>query len=157
MNVRNLPQRKKLDKRYKEKTGNGSFFVTVVSLKRKPVFGKIENGKVVLSEFGRIIEGVWLELPNYHPQIKLGEFIFMPNHFHGIVHIRELEGKSSISIAQVVHSFKTKSTLDYHKFQKANGVKKYEKLWQRGYIEKWIPRGEALSRIESYIRNNPKK
>jgi len=157
MDTRNLPQKKKLETRYKNITGNGSFFVTMVCLKRKPVFGRIENQRVVLSEFGEIAEGVWRGLPNFYPQISLGEFILMPNHFHGIVHIHEIEGSKSISIAQVVHSYKTKTTMDFHKFQNGIGIKKYEKLWQRGYIEKRIPQGGTLSRIEKYIRNNPKK
>lgn len=156
MDGRNFPQRKKLETRFKDKTGYGSFFVTLVCLKRKPIFGRIENQEVALSEFGKIVEEIWINLPKFYPQIKLGEFILMPDHFHAIVHIREIEGFKSICLGQVMHSFKVKSTLEYHQFQKEQGIKKYKKLWQRGYIEKWIPRGGALSRIESYIRNNPK-
>ena len=157
MNKKNYPQRKKLETKFKNRIGYGSFFVTMVCLHRKPIFGRIDKEEVLLSEIGWTVEEIWKGLPNYYFQIKLGEYILMPNHFHGIITIREMKGSRSISLSQIMHSFKTKSTFEYHKFQKEHGVKRYENLWQRGYIEKWIPLGGALSRIEKYIQNNPKK
>ena len=150
-------QRKRIETRFKNLKGHGSYFVSMNCNKRKPVLSRIIKQKIELSEIGKMVEEIWVGLPKYYPQIKMGEYILMPDHFHGIIHIRELQETPKISLAQVIHSFKTKSTLDYHKYLHAKNVRSYDRIWQRGYNEKWIPKGPALSKIEKYIRSNPMK
>ena len=38
-----------------------------------------------LSEIGEIAKKFWFEIPNHFPFVKLGAFVVMPNHVHGIV------------------------------------------------------------------------
>jgi REP element-mobilizing transposase RayT len=40
---------------------------------------------MILSELGIIAEKFWREIPDHFPNIKLDEFIIMPNHIHGIL------------------------------------------------------------------------
>jgi len=40
-----------------------------------------------LSVIGQIASTCWIEIPNHFPFVKLGEFIVMPNHIHGIITI----------------------------------------------------------------------
>lgn len=42
-----------------------------------------------LNELGKIAEQEWLKTPSIRPDmnLELGEFIVMPNHFHGIIYI----------------------------------------------------------------------
>ncbi len=65
------------------------YFVTIVTKNREHYFGKIINGKMILSEIGKIVRDEWLKTPNIRPDmnIKLGVFCVMPNHFHGIIEI----------------------------------------------------------------------
>ena len=44
-----------------------------------------------LSDIGKIVEREWLITPEIRPDmnIELGEFVIMPNHFHGIIIIGE--------------------------------------------------------------------
>jgi hypothetical protein len=40
---------------------------------------------MILSELGIIAEKFWREIPDHFPNIKLDEFIIMPDHIHGIL------------------------------------------------------------------------
>lgn len=42
-----------------------------------------------LSEIGKFADQCWVEIPNYFPFVKLGEFVVMPNHIHGIIIIEK--------------------------------------------------------------------
>ncbi len=63
----------------------GAYFVTIVAQGCASLFGHIENGEMILNDAGQMIVKWWNELPNKFPQITLGAFIVMPNHFHGII------------------------------------------------------------------------
>jgi REP element-mobilizing transposase RayT len=65
----------------------GAYFVTVCCQNREFLFGEIINGKMILNEYGNIAKNTWNELPQHHFNIKLGEFIVMPDHIHGILEI----------------------------------------------------------------------
>ena len=68
-------------------TSNGWYFVTVCIKNKEPFFGNIADGKMNLSEIGKIAEKYWREIPKHFPFTELNEFIVMPNHIHGIVGI----------------------------------------------------------------------
>ncbi|GBE52709.1 transposase IS200 like protein [bacterium BMS3Bbin14] len=63
----------------------GLYFVTICTRDRLCLFGKIQNGKMILNDAGTMIERQWQELINHFEKNKLHEFIVMPNHFHGII------------------------------------------------------------------------
>lgn len=49
------------------------------------VFGDIIDGKMQLSETGEIAHKFWIEIPNHFSFVKLGEFVVIANHVHGVV------------------------------------------------------------------------
>ena len=53
------------------------------------LFGSVRSGVINLTDAGRMIERVWQELPRYSSRIDLDTFQVMPNHFHGILIIKE--------------------------------------------------------------------
>jgi REP element-mobilizing transposase RayT len=63
----------------------GLYFVTICCQDRICRFGKIADGKMVLNDAGRMVEQWYLELTNKFPDIELGEYVIMPNHFHAII------------------------------------------------------------------------
>lgn len=70
----------------------GVYFVTILSGKRKHIFGEVVKTdklkisyEVILSEIGEIAKQCWLEIPGHFPNVELGEFVIMPNHIHGII------------------------------------------------------------------------
>jgi len=44
---------------------------------------------MVLNEYGCVVRDEWLKTAESRAEIKMGEFVVMPNHFHGIVVIGE--------------------------------------------------------------------
>jgi REP element-mobilizing transposase RayT len=47
-------------------------------------FGHIENGEMILNQWGKIAHDEWEKTPQLRPNEQLGEFVIMPNHIHGI-------------------------------------------------------------------------
>ena len=64
------------------------YFVTIVTHGRESLFGEIESGEMRLNDAGQIVWDVWNSLPARYPEIALGTAVVMPNHFHGIIHVR---------------------------------------------------------------------
>ncbi|MGC8770001.1 MAG: transposase [Brevinematia bacterium] len=71
----------------------GAYFITLCVKNRENLFGTISNGQIQLNDYGKITQKYWLEIPSHFPDVSLDEFVIMPNHFHGIVIINEIEEK----------------------------------------------------------------
>lgn len=67
----------------------GAYFVTMVTQGRACLFGEIVDGEMILNEAGQMVLKWWHELPNKFPNVILGAFVIMPNHFHGIIFIND--------------------------------------------------------------------
>ena len=63
----------------------GAYFITICTYNRECIFGDVIDKKMKLNEYGEIVESQWLKTPVMRPDVRLGEFVIMPNHFHGIV------------------------------------------------------------------------
>ena len=70
----------------------GAYFVTIVAAARECLFGRVENGRMKVNEFGLITEHQWARLPRRFPGLELGAHVVMPNHFHGILIIHKRRG-----------------------------------------------------------------
>ncbi len=72
---------------------NGYYFITICTKDRIPYFGSVINGKVELSEIGKIASDELQTTPEIRKDMKvtLGEFVIMPNHIHCIIIIGENE------------------------------------------------------------------
>jgi putative transposase len=68
-------------------TQPGAYFVTLVTRERACLFGHVVDCEVRLSQFGHVVRDEWLATPDIREEITLDEFVIMPNHLHGIVHI----------------------------------------------------------------------
>ncbi|TRZ53172.1 hypothetical protein D4S03_02195 [bacterium] len=65
---------------------SGLYFVIICTNHRECLFGDIVDGKMILNEFGKIINDIWGTLPTRFP-IVLDEFQIMPNHVHMVFRI----------------------------------------------------------------------
>lgn len=65
----------------------GAYFVTVCVQHQRCLFGDALDGQMRLNAAGEMVWYWWYELKNKFPNIQLDEFIVMPNHAHGIIHI----------------------------------------------------------------------
>src|SRR4030042_6977970 len=68
-------------------TQGGAYFITVCTHNKEHIFGEVRNGEMNLYEQGRIIEEEWSNTAIRRPDVKLDQFVIMPNHFHGIIWI----------------------------------------------------------------------
>ena len=68
---------------------NAKYFVTICTKNREHFFGDCENGRMILNDIGTMVESEWLKTFEIRPDMNLfmGEYVVMPNHFHGIVGI----------------------------------------------------------------------
>lgn len=63
----------------------GAYFVTVCAYGKECLFGEVESGLMRLNEYGEIVASEWIRSAELRLEIECGEFVVMPNHFHGIV------------------------------------------------------------------------
>jgi REP element-mobilizing transposase RayT len=146
----------------------GWYFVTICTEEKRLYFGSVANAIVNLSQIGAFAEACWRDIPNHHKDISLDEFIFMPNHLHGIVviggperlpqmrmrekykRVAELNGvrPKANSLGAVVGSFKSVVTT----WCKAQEL---EFDWQPRFHDRIIRGKNSLKAIRQYIRDNP--
>jgi putative transposase len=146
----------------------GGYFVTIVTYHRDLLFGEIVDGKMILNEFGCIMDECWRAIPDHFPNLKLGTYVVMPNHVYGIIVIRENislsvgarhvsplqetsipRGFKRGSIGAIVASFKAAVTRRIGREHNATGI------WQRNYYEHVIRDHQDWDRIHRYIESNP--
>ena len=137
----------------------GAYFITICSFNKELNFGRVIDGKMILSEIGKIVKDFIEEIPNHFENVFLDEYMVMPNHIHIIISIVGIQNFESLrneyqkiipkSIGSIVRSYKASVT----KWCKENEYKKFK--WQRNYFEHVIRNEEDLFRIKEYIQNNP--
>ncbi|HPR99493.1 MAG TPA: transposase [Candidatus Woesebacteria bacterium] len=77
---------------------NGLYFVTIDLESKKNLFWK-EINKFELNEMGMLAEKCWLDL-EMRFNIKLDEYVIMPNHIHGILRIN----RATTRVARTLNS-----------------------------------------------------
>ena len=63
----------------------GYYFVTFCTYHREPCLGHIVDDDVLLSRSGEIVAEEWNKTEQIRPNVRLDEWIIMPNHVHGII------------------------------------------------------------------------
>ena len=122
----------------------GAYFITVTVDVEGEIFGNVVEGKIKLNKAGEIIEKVWMNLPNQFINVKLDEFVIMPDHFHGII-ILENKKEGLMNQART----KEKVTKLIHE----DGYKDFK--WHRNYYDHIVRNEKELLITRKYIKNNP--
>jgi len=144
---------------------NAAYFVTICTQDREYFFGNITDGKMHLSETGNIAQKFWMEIPNHFPFTRLGEFIIMPDHMHGIIIIDNLDDFSIGQTPKLGVSFARwkPGTLgviinQYKRICTINARKTHPNFaWQPRFHDIIIRNDRAFKTISNYIINNPAK
>ena len=156
---------------------DGAYFITICTKNRCHYFGAVDRGGIMqLSAIGKIAEQEWIKTPGIRPDmgLTLGEFVVMPNHFHGIVIIGDPRsdsrrdamhrvstrigtgdmkpknqfGPQSKNLASIMRGFKSAVT------QRAR-IMHIDFAWQSRFHDHIIRDEYAYHRISQYIVNNP--
>ncbi len=167
-------------------SSEGAYFVTICTQNKVSIFGDIVDGSIKLNEIGKMVNRWWIELVQKFKNIKLDEYIIMPNHLHGIIFIVGADlsvcpesdlsvcPESDLSVCpanqnkkgehigsplhKMIQWFKTMTTNEYIRGVKENMWKPYDgRLWQRNYYEHIIRNEDELNLIRQYIQENPLK
>jgi putative transposase len=134
----------------------GAYFVTVCVCNRECMLGSLVNGAMVPNQYGQIVLEKWLDLPKHYSNCELDECIVMPNHFHGIIIIRNghrpfpTDNIKKHGLPDVMRGFKTFSS---HCINATKPDVIFR--WQKSYYDHIIRDEEEMKRIRQYIQLNP--
>ena len=148
----------------------GAYFVTICTHDRLCLFGEIVDGEMRLNDFGRIVAAEWIRSGELRSEIETGEYVVMPNHFHGIVMITDIVGNGvgcrgdrlvapkmpgpqPKSIGAMMAGFKSDVTKRINETRDTSGAP----VWQRNYHEHIIRNDADYNRIAEYVAYNPQR
>jgi REP element-mobilizing transposase RayT len=98
--------------------------------------------------------------------VDVDAFVIMPDHIHGIIHIRETNVKQQWDFSGTNKEYRLSrrrmiipSLVGRLKMQTSKRIHEHSRdsnpVWQRNYYERLIPDDEILRRTRLYILNNP--
>jgi putative transposase len=134
------------------------YMITIMTSNRKDYFGTLAETdncpSLRTTIIGEYAVKCWKEIPDHYPQILLDDFVFMPNHLHGLLKylpdpqmVGGKFGVQSRNLASAIRAFK--ATVKRYANQN-NIIFK----WQSGYHDKIIYTDEMLNNCRNYIMKN---
>jgi REP element-mobilizing transposase RayT len=146
------------------------YYLTICTHDKKNLFGEVINSKMILNDYGKIVDDEWLKTKELRKNIDLDEYVIMPNHFHGILIIergdtarcvpttsvnenRKFGEMQSGSLSAIIRAFKSVVTKKINELRSASG----KEVWQKGFYEHIIRNENDLYNIRKYIELNPLK
>jgi REP element-mobilizing transposase RayT len=127
----------------KDYSREGWYFVTLSVERRRPLFGAINldsQGKADMrcNALGQLVERCWCEIPGHYPEVQLGAFQVMPDHFHGLVWLDRGNNKP---LGEIMNMFKGAVT----------------RLWRRAMPVDSRYSGRELACIWQLLKASPKR
>jgi REP element-mobilizing transposase RayT len=157
MNNQNRPVRKQIrlkDHDYRK----GSYFVTIITKFRKHHFGRIIEGEMKPYLVGEFARKAWLTIPDVYPNVTLDEFIVMPDHIHGILHLTKPDNNYVVNEYAKPVSKSLGTILGQYKGTVTKRCKKNNRpdfAWHRLYYDIIIKEEQQLNAFRQYIIENP--
>ena len=154
--------------------------ITIVLEDRRPILGRlVKRGEgdwaVEPTEIGGIVLACWREIAVRWPQVELIEDQLMPEHFHGVLFVKEQLPKGK-SLGNIIGSFKSRSTSEVGKYLAARGGEPNPargegpnrgpgsargrvrpRFWADGYVDTILFGKGQLARMIHYLRDNPRR
>lgn len=157
----NIHKRKSIRLKEYDYSQEGYYFITICTQGRRKMLSEIKNEncrngfyarpKITLYKFGKIIKDEIEKINEKYENIKINEYIIMPNHIHMIIEIRA-GTRPAPTLNDIIRNFKSMTTLRYIKNIKKNFEKR---VWQRNYYEHIIRNEKELYATIEYIKYNP--
>jgi putative transposase len=144
---------------------SGEYFITICTYDKKCVLGEVIEERKRLSPIGEIAKKYWEEIPEYFPEIKLDEYVIIPNHLHGIIIITKcrdlinqiptnnfpLMKNQKVTLGKIIRHYKARSAKHIHDA----GYIDFQ--WQPLFYDRIVRSDKELDNIRDYIINNPLK
>ena len=128
----------------------GAFFITICTRNREPIISKVRSAKVILTPLGEVVKEEWHRTAGIRHGVQLGDWVIMPDHFHGVVHLEKTPAPKQ-SLSAMIRGFKGACTARLREWVGNDQAS----IWQRGYYERIIRNQRELESIEEYVRANP--
>lgn len=171
-------------KEWKDYKGKGIYLITIVTHKRKRVFGELNKNiaepRVELTKLGQYVEVAWKQ--TFEIQRSKGRQVctlgyqVMPDHFHGIV---QVEKAMDINMGTIIRDFKAVCTKEYRVLyppRLADGMERevlerlsrkqreeyyaehgVEPLFEDNYDDTICYRKGQKENIVRYVQDNPRR
>jgi len=143
--------RKHLRHKGHDYSSNGFYFITICCKQFRPLFGEVDDGIMVLNNFGIVADQQWQALPKRFSQVCCHVHQIMPNHMHGILEIHNTT-VAKPQLGQIIGAYKS---LTYKHCREISNTAPLRKLWQPNYYEHVIRNEKAYEKISQYIETNP--
>ena len=153
-----LPKRKQVRLKDYDYSKNGYYFITVCTHNRQRLFGEIVGATLCgrPNNPRKMTEKWLLELENKFCDVKICEYVIMPDHIHFL--ICKTGDHAESPLRDIVGWFKTMTTNEYIANVKNNVFLPFDKkLWQRNYYEHVIRDENDYIEKAQYMLNNPLK
>ncbi len=171
--VRGPKRRRSLRLRGYDYSQRGAYFVTICTRNRLPIFGRVDQGRMLLNNCGKIATRKWEQLDKRFPEIEIDVFIVMPDHMHGIVIISDVvRANHAGAIHELPRQEKNSPiarrrmtlpmVIGFYKMNTAKAINiandtRCTPVWQRNYYEHIIRNQDSLNSIRRYIQENPNR
>jgi len=138
-------------------TTPGMYFITICTENRVHRFGEVVDNQMKLSPAGKMVSARWSELPTVFTDVMIDISVTMPNHVHAIIGIGiSTPDAPQVSLAEVVHWYKSTTTTSYIRGVHSKGWPRFEgRIWQTGYHDHIVRSARDLNRIREYVESNP--
>lgn len=148
------------------------YFITICTKDFIKQFGNVIDGIVILNPCGFIAKNIWTEIPNHFLNVRIDEYIIMPDHMHGIIEIVGA-GDVGYSYMNTLRSFDTvhyNQNLDRKFMLLSKIIQQYKATvtrqinqefkelnfrWQKSFYDRIIRTDRELMNVRSYINHNP--
>ncbi len=134
----------------------GRYYITICTHNREHLFGQVENGNMILSEYGEIVRSEILKIPEYHKRAILDEWIVMPDHVHLLIELGTWNyenGISSIGDTDVVGKI---HEISLQSCSPNDQIKQYRAARRKMIIFKIVGKFQMLtSKQINILRNSP--
>jgi REP element-mobilizing transposase RayT len=148
----------------------GVYYVTINIQYHACVLGMVEDGVMVLSHVGQMVDSWWGNIVARFPCVQHDAYVVMPNHLHGLLRLGyetheerdedgvKMDSFGSVALDRVMRWFKSATTRDYQVGVDRYGWAPYPgRFWQRNYYEHIVRDDRDLDRIRAYIDGNPSR
>lgn len=147
-----LPKRRKIRLSQYDYSFNGLYFITICTKNRKRLLSEIQLDtatipqppKIMLTIYGRLVEDSILRMETFYPEVRILNYVVMPNHVHLLLFLYSDKDKKSPSVSQIIQQFKGAVT-------KQAGFP----IWQSRFYDHVVRSEKDLQDIVTYIENNP--
>lgn len=151
-----LPQRKPLRLPNYDYSQNGVYFITFCTREKRVCLWDTSVGTRIarpqeeppLSQWGRVTEGVILQIPVHYPMVTVDAYVVMPNHVHLLLRIAREDGRAMRvpTVATIVNQLKGAVTKQIGR-----------RIWQTRYYDHIIRDDMDYRARYEYIRDNPRR